>query len=339
MTMGTVAALVAGVLVAGLGGNALPVSGYGHLAVALAATPFAMTVLYVNNILVLRSRVDLVNWSTVFGTAVQCGSLLLLVLAGVRPSVGLVVGLWTVSMSVPLVLLVPAVRPRFRDHDLSLLRRALTRGSRYHTGSASLFLLTRVDILILNALAPSAAVGAYALAVTLADLARISTDVLSQVVLPRQVESEHLDAVDLTIKTTRICILLAVGSSALICVAAPFVVPVVYGAAYAGSVPPVLGLAPGLLAFGVARSIVTFLVRLNRPLTTSAMSVAALMLNVFLNLTLIPRFGIMGCAIASSVSYIILSAMQCIWFLRATQTPCRMLLPWADGRRGIVRRI
>jgi O-antigen/teichoic acid export membrane protein len=333
MTVGTVAALAAAATVVALGTDALPISGYGHLAMALAATPFAMTVLYVNNILVLRSRIDLVNWGAVLGALAQCVLLLLLVTAG-RPSVGSVVALWSVSMIVPLTLLLPAVRPRFRERDLPMVRHALTRGLRYHVGSASFFLLSRVDILILNALAPTAAVGSYALAVTLAELARISTDALSQVALARQMESDHGDAVDLTIRTTRLGTLLALASSALICLAAPFLIPVVYGSAYAGSVPPLLGLAPGLLAFGVARSIVTFLVRLNRPLLTSAMSVAGLLLNVVLNLTMIPHFGIMGCAVASSASYIVLAVMQCAWFLRATQTPLRRLLPGGDWVRN-----
>jgi hypothetical protein len=38
-------------------------------------------------------------------------------------------------------------------------------------------------------------------------------------------------------------------------------------------------------------------------------------------------FGIVGSALASSVAYVLLAAGQCAWFLRATRTPARRLVP------------
>ncbi|MCW2919500.1 MAG: Membrane protein involved in the export of O-antigen and teichoic acid-like protein [Actinomycetia bacterium] len=327
--VGTLAALAATATVAVLGPDVVPVASYGHLAVALTVIPCGMTVLYLNNVLVLRSRVDVVNRAAMLAGTLQCSALLLLG-AMTRLSPGWVVGLWALSVAAPLAVLLPASRPRLRQYDASLAYRAIGRGLRYHLGLASLFLLFRSDILILDGLTTTTAVGLYSLAVSLAELTRVGTDAIAQVALPRQMDNDHDGAIAVTARTTRFTAIFAVGSVGLMCAAAPIVIPVVYGSAFSGSVPSLFALAPGLLALGMTRPIGAFLLRLDRPLLGSAMSVAALLINVVLNLALIPDYGIVGSAVASSIAYTMLAGMQGAWFLRATGTPLRQLLPGLD---------
>jgi O-antigen/teichoic acid export membrane protein len=327
--VGTLAAIAATATVAVLGPDVVPVASYGLLAVALTVIPCGMTVLYLNNVLVLRSRVDVVNRAAMLAGLLQCSALLLLG-AMTRLSPGWVVGLWALSVAAPLAVLLPASRPRLRQYDASLAYRALGRGLRYHLGLASLFLLFRSDILILDGLTTTTAVGLYSLAVSLAELTRVGTDAIAQVALPRQMDNDHDGAIAVTARTTRFTAIFAVGSVCLMCAAAPIVIPVVYGSAFSGSVPSLFALAPGLLALGTTRPIGAFLLRLDRPLLGSAMSVAALLINVVLNLVLIPDYGIVGSAVASSIAYIMLAGMQGAWFLRATGTPLRQLLPGLD---------
>jgi O-antigen/teichoic acid export membrane protein len=324
--VGAGAALVAAVVVLALGPGTVPVAGYGYLALALAVIPCAVTVLYLNNILVLRGRVDVVNRAAVLAGAGQCVSIVILAVLG-RLSLGWCVALWAIAMAGPLAVLLPAARPRLRDRDVALARCAIGRGLRYHLGLASLFLLFRSDILILDGLTTTVAVGLYSLAVSLAELTRVVTDSIAQVALPRQMDGDPASAAMATIRATRFSVLFATGSVGLLCVAAPVVIPVVYGATFAGSVAPLLGLAPGLLALGATRPVGAFLLRLDRPLLASAMTVLALAVNVALNLALIPVCGIVGSALASSVAYVLLAAGQCAWFLRATRTPARRLVP------------
>ncbi|MGI8330311.1 lipopolysaccharide biosynthesis protein [Actinomadura scrupuli] len=323
---GTLAAAASAIAVVALGPGIVPVPGYGMLALALLAIPCNLTVFYLNTVLVLRERIEAVNWSGVLAVCVPCVLLLVLAALG-HPTLGSVVGLWTLSAAVPLAVLIPAVRPRLRDRDLALARRALGIGLRYHIGSTSLFLLLRADILILNAFAPAAAVGLYAVAVTLVELTRVGADAIAQVILSEQMDGDHDIAAALTARITRLNVLLAVGSTGLMCAAAPLLIPVVYGAAFGASVGPLLGLAPGLIALSLTRMISAFLLRLNRPVLRSGTAVVALVVNVALNLLLIPRYGIMGCAVASSVSYCALAGLYVLWFRKATGTPVRRLVP------------
>lgn len=324
--VGVVAAVAAAVIVCVLGPGVIPVAGYGMLALALAAIPGAMAVLYLNNILVLRSQVQTVNAGALLGGTLQC-SLLLLLAATAHLSPGLVIVLWAVSVVTPLAVLLPAVRPRLRHWDAPLARQAAGRGLRYHLGLASLFLLFRADILILDGMASTAAVGLYSLAVSLAELARLVTDAIAQIALPGQLETDYDDAAAATVKVTRLTALVALVSVGLMCAAAPLLVPMLYGASFRGSVPPLLALGPGLLALGATRPLGAFLLRLDRPMLASAMAVAALGVNIALNLVLVPGCGILGSAAASSIAYCALAALQGAWFLRATGASVRDLLP------------
>jgi O-antigen/teichoic acid export membrane protein len=326
LVVGALAAVVAAVTVGALGPGVVPIVGYGQLATALAAIPAAMAVLYLNNILVLRAQVQVVNSAALLGGTLQCGALLLLaVVTTVSP--GQVIALWALSVTVPLAVLVPVVRPRFRHWDRALARRALDRGLRYHLGLASLFLLFRSDILILDGLTTTAAVGLYSLAVSLAELTRLVTDAIAQIALPRQLDADDEGAAAATLSVTRLTAIVALASVVLMCAAAPPLIPLVYGSSFRGSVPSLLALAPGLLALGATRPIGAFLLRLDRPMLASAMSVAALFVNVALNLVLVPAYGIVGSAIASSVAYAALAGLQTAWFLRATGASPRDLLP------------
>ena len=220
-----------------------------------------------------------------------------------RLSPAVVIALWAVSVSVPLLVLLAAVRPRLRHWDGSLARTAVGRGLRYHVGLASLFLLFRSDILILDGLTTTAAVGLYSLAVSLAELTRLVTDAIAQIALPRQLNTDDDGAAAATVSVTRLTTIVALVSVGLMCAAAPPLIPVVYGSSFAGSVPSLLALAPGLLALGATRPIGAYLLRLDRPMLGSAMAVAALLVNIALNLVLVPDYGILGSAVASSVAY------------------------------------
>lgn len=328
-------------VVAAAGPGVVPVPGYGLLAIVLAAVPFGVTVQYLNSVLTLRARIETVNRGVMLGTFVYAGSLTLWWCTG-RLSLPYVVALWALHSSAPLAVLVPAARPRPRDADPSFARHAIGVGLRYHPGQVSRYLLSRVDVLILNALTDNAAVGIYSLAVTLVEMTRVLADTVAQIVLPGQVAGETAAAAALTARAARLSVLLSLGGIGVVAVAAPVAIPVVYGAAFGASVGPLLVLAPGLLALGATRPVGSFLLRLDRPYLMSAINMAALATDVALNMVLIPAHGVAGCALASTVAYCVLAALQAAWFARATGTPVRALLPAPGDVRyllGTARRL
>jgi O-antigen/teichoic acid export membrane protein len=296
------------------------------LALGLLAVPLMISGLYLSSALMLAGRIRVVDRSQLLSGVVQCGALLTVAAAG-RISVAWVIGLWTLAMAAPLVLLMPAARPRIRRFDAGLAGRSLSLGARYHAGSVALYLTQRLDIILLGVLASTHAVGLYTVAVTFAELALIPTEALARASLSRQAVADLKTVVAATVKATRTSTALAAGTVAALCLAAPVLLPAAYGAEFAGAVPALFALAPGLFALGAARQVSAYLVRLHRPLTMSAASVVALALNVVVILVLVPRWGIVGCALASSASYMLIAAVQVARFCRSSGTPIRQLLP------------
>jgi O-antigen/teichoic acid export membrane protein len=278
-------------------------------------------------VLTLRSQMNAVNRCYLIGALAQCLPLIALGLSGAL-SVGWVVIIWTMSMGLPLALLLPALRGSGAVPDLLLARRTLGLGLRYHAGTAASYLLLRVDIFILNALEPTtAAVGLYSLAVTLAELTKLLTDAIVPVMMPEQVETSAGHAAAVTAATVRMATLFSGVAIALMCLIAPVLIPLIYGPAFQGAGPALIALAPGLLALGATNPVRTYLFRLSRPGPMSLMFIAVMAVNVSLNFALIPQFGIIGASLASSVAYTLLASLQTGWFVKVTGIRLPDLIP------------
>jgi O-antigen/teichoic acid export membrane protein len=334
---GLCAAFVSAVVVTGLGPGIVPLPGFWLAAVALASVPFGMTVLYLNNVLVLQARVGVVNRSLLITMTLQVAVLLTAAATG-HLTVLFAVAVWSVSVGFPLVVLLPAIRPRFAGRDLAFARRTVLHGVRYHGGFAAMFLLLRLDVLILNGMSTPAAVGLYALAVTVAEMSRILTDATAQVALSRQADSELADAAAVTLRAARLSALLAVAAVGGMCLLAPVAIPLMYGHAFAASVSALFALAPGMIALGATRPLGAYLLRLDRPLWTTTITVTGVAVNVVGCLVLIPVWGIVGCASASSLGYLAVAVWQLVWFLRSTGAAPSALLPGSDEFGWLRRR-
>ena len=77
-----------------------------------------------------------------------------------------------------------------------------------------------------------------------------------------------------------------------------------FGAAYQPAYPALLALLPGLLGLCYASILRLDLLGKNRPGTISLLMGLGALLNLALNLLLIPAYGIVGAAAASSIAYL-----------------------------------
>lgn len=330
LPLGGVSAITAGLIVVALGNDSFPIASYGLLVVGLAAVPLSTIVLYGNHFLILERRTSRVNTVATLSAVVSLAAVAVLALTE-RLSVSAVVWVATLTSVGQLILTVSALDVQVRAVDVKLALRVLTLGLRYHLGLAALVLLLKIDIMLLNARVSSAQVGLYSLAVTLAELTFMLTDSISQVVLPRQIDEELGSAAVFTAKVVRTNVLVGAVFTGAILIASPVVVPSLYGQSFAGAIAPLVALSPGVLALSTIRPISGFLVKLNKPLILSSVTVGATILNVVLNVVLIPPLGIVGAGIASTVSYILLAAFHIGWLIRAGAVTADQLRPrWQD---------
>jgi O-antigen/teichoic acid export membrane protein len=174
------------------------------------------------------------------------------------------------------------------------------------------FLNQQLDQLILSQTVPSADLGRYAIAVSLTLLPLSAVSAIGYVAFPR-LASERT-ATPRTRLLQRFAILGSAGLAAAILVplaaASPWLVPLVFGAAYRGAVPLIWILTPGSIFLTAAQVIGSLLQGRGHPTAVAwAQSVAALFTIVLL-FTLLPFLGVYAAAIASTVSYGVMTAIM-----------------------------
>ncbi|MFD8564440.1 lipopolysaccharide biosynthesis protein [Streptosporangium canum] len=305
------------------------------LALALLAVPFGIASANLNGILFLQARNGVANRAVVVSALVMYVPILVLGASG-DLTVMAVVLCWTIATAAPCLLFIPSLGLWGARADPALARRQLALSGRYHIGNVSFQLLLTVDLLLLNSFASSAQVGLYTVAVAFLALANVPTDATTQITLARQAVDDGHDARQATARALRLNLLFSSVAVGVLAMAASTLIPLLYGAAYAGSVAPLLARAPGAIALSLLRPAEQYLVRLGRPMTMTAVAVGALTVNLALNMLLIPEWGATGAAVAASVSYIAMVLTEVLWFARVAGVGMRELLPRVSDLRSVV---
>ena len=76
-----------------------------------------------------------------------------------------------------------------------------------------------------------------------------------------------------------------------------------FGADYAGSTAPFLWLIPGIVLGSMSRIISNYFSGIGRPEINTYVAVFLTILNICLNIFLVPKYGVVGAAIATTVTY------------------------------------
>jgi O-antigen/teichoic acid export membrane protein len=98
--------------------------------------------------------------------------------------------------------------------------------------------------------------------------------------------------------------------------------------------PAFLVLLPGAVSFSVAKVMISFLAGRGRPGLISIGTILSLILNLGLNIVLIPIYGIVGAALASLVSYTFQAAVAVFFASRLSgQSPLSLFVP---GKEEVV---
>ena len=126
----------------------------------------------------------------------------------------------------------------------------------------------------------------------------------------------------------------------VLCIAAFFLVgPVMrllYGQPFEGAIEPTRWLLAGVWAIGLNGILMNHFAGKGLPWGIVAIPLAGLALNVGLNVTLIPSFGLVGAAAASTAAYMLMFGLALTWFVRSGSAGLRdtILIP-ADEIAGL----
>lgn len=208
------------------------------------------------------------------------------------------------------------------------LREMVSYGARLYPASLSGYFSYRADTYIIQALTlPASALGLYSQAVTIAELVFYVPDSITTLFLPRVAGSTPEESNVLVGRVGRLTMLLTV-VVALCLIPAAFIGIHVVLPRFVDCLPAFLVLLPGVVSLSVAKVMTSYVNGRGHPGLVAIGTVASLVLNVALNLVLIPRFGIVGASLSSLVSYTFQAAMAVVFASRLSgQSPLSLFLP------------
>ncbi|HEY6661027.1 MAG TPA: polysaccharide biosynthesis C-terminal domain-containing protein [Pyrinomonadaceae bacterium] len=200
--------------------------------------------------------------------------------------------------------------------DMTLLRRMIGYGIKFHVSILAGAIILRADLLVVNHFRGAAEAGVYSVASQFGLLLMLLPGVIATLLFPR-VTAEQDARGETTCLVTRyttfimfLCCLAAVPFSLLL--------PLLYGSAFSDATNLLLILLPGVYLMGLESVLVQHFNALGLPRAIPLYWVATLVLNLILVFALVPRFGAQGAAIASTISYAAIFAFVALHFQTST---------------------
>jgi O-antigen/teichoic acid export membrane protein len=215
--------------------------------------------------------------------------------------------------------------------DGAFLRDSIAYGLKGHVGNMFHKLNLRLDLLFISPLWGTAMLGQYSVAVVISELLWYVPDAIGIVTQPRLAAGEEGEGARLTASSLRITGLLTLGLAAAAALVARPGVRLIYGAAFSPAVIPVYFLLPGVFCLGFSKILSKYFSGIGRPEINTATCFIGLIATVGLCIALIPSYGIVGAALASSIAYFVRMIFDLLIFLRISKMGFGGLISFKSG--------
>ena len=315
------------------------------LGIAALSVPFQLLILVGLNVLLAVDRIGQMNLLECLSPAF---SLLNATVALVILGKGLttLVAFNTSAAVVVSLFLLAAVGKFLRSQDdrrtarpdLSLLQTMLRYAIKFYISIMAGFVIFRADLLIVNYFRGAAEAGVYAVASQVSFLLLMLPGVIATLLFPR-VASQPDPRAEFAVQVTRNASLMML----VICLAAAagsFALPFVYGAGFAEATMQLLILLPGVYLVGLESVLVQHFTGTDLPAAIPGFWIVTVLVNVALNLALVPAFGARAAALNSTLSYALIFVLVAWYFCRKTgRRPGEIFVPRAGDVRQLFARL
>ena len=203
--------------------------------------------------------------------------------------------------------------------NLSYLKVSLYYGLKGHVGNIFQKFNTRLDQFFISPYWGSAMLGNYSIAVTISELIFYIPDSIGIITLTSIAERDKKEAERLTAKSLRITIALTLILIGLLYFVAGPGVLFLYGAAFEPAIKAIYYLLPGIFFVGISKILSKYFSGIGRPEINTYTSAISMVVTILLCITLIPRYGIVGAAIASSMAYGLRTICDMGFFIKASR--------------------
>jgi glycosyltransferase involved in cell wall biosynthesis/O-antigen/teichoic acid export membrane protein len=279
------------------------------IAVAAGLAPVQLMSLYWASLLQLDGRLVGAAHASWIGAALQAVAVGVLFSMHELTPFHVLLLLWPLNGSTWLLLLLIGRRAMLVTlrPDLALLRQSVVFGVKAYGVQVIFYLVLRADQVLVRVYAGYTQLGLYALATAVAELLWLLTNPLAAALVPHQVRASAGQGLRLSFAMARRSLLISLITAVGAWFLAPLAVRIVYGPGFVGAVPALRLLLPGVVALAAARPVGSMLIKEGQATALTMLGVGTLCLNIALNIALLPRIGIRGSSIASSLCYAVLA--------------------------------
>jgi len=201
-----------------------------------------------------------------------------------------------------------------------LIKRMVSLGFTY---ALSLFILNlnyRVDVIILEHLSNVTEIGQYTIGVGFAELLWQLPTAFGLVIFSYSANAKNSNKFSQDIaKMIRIVFPVVLTGSIFLYFSSEYIIPFLYGNEYTPSVKMLKILLPGIVMMSFFKIINMDLAGRGKPGVTITAFLPAVLVNIVLNIILVPDFGGCGAAFASTISYTLASVSILYYYMKITQ--------------------
>ncbi len=220
-------------------------------------------------------------------------------------------------LSVHLVSTVTKIKLQF---NLLLFKKSIKFGVKGYLGNIIQFFNYRIDLFLITILLNLTFVGYYSIAVSIAESLLFLPAAISTILFARTTEVSEKNSNKSTPIVCRNTIFITILAALFTLAVGKPVIVILFGSKFLPSWEPLLALLPGIISLSVCKVLSSDLTGRGKPIISTYISTISLAINIPLNLLLIPKLGITGSSIASTLSYTISAIFVLFSFVRLSKT-------------------
>jgi O-antigen/teichoic acid export membrane protein len=288
---------------------------------SLGIIPIVFFNLFAQGIIIGENKIELNNYMSLSTQGALAFLLAVLYLFGAL-SVTAAILVYAFSHVLAFAIIVVTSFPSFSDvvrtrivwRDYSAMLRF---SGTIHLGNLTQFFNYRLDSFIVKFFRGTAAVGLYGIAAILGETLWLLSGSMAFVLLPT-IAGQHEKSKEIAVKAAAATFAISILGGIVAFLLGPFLIVLLFGEKFSGSIEPFLILIPGVVVFSITNILATYLTGAGRPGYNAAIAFISFLFTVIFDIVLIPRYSISGAAIASGISYTLSTIMTVIAFARVS---------------------
>jgi O-antigen/teichoic acid export membrane protein len=198
-------------------------------------------------------------------------------------------------------------------------------GLKTHLSNLITFLNYRLALYLVSMTLGATATGKYTLSIQLAEMLWLISSSASTVIFPESAahSKSPVELHKMVKKVASSVFQVTLAGAVIAAAAAPFAIPLIFGAAYEGSVLPFIILLPGIACWSYMSVLSNSLAGMGHQQVNIQSALLCLTINIVGDLIAIPKFGVLGAASVSTLAFCLTALYTVVMYVKITGTKPR----------------